>query len=206
MLAGVDRPTFSAEIGTQRVDLPVVPLDGELGIALLITVDLGIAFCARAGAELAEMLRGSDVDVVVSIATMGIPVAIEVARSLEQDEYVVLHKTPKIHLADAVAEPVRSITTSGEQRLLLDRYRVSAVAGRRVAIVDDVVSTGASAAAAVRLLRRVGAEPVAIGALATEGAAWRDALGADQGLVEALGTLPLFERRADGSFAPLADR
>ena len=98
-----------------------------------------------------------------SVATMGIPVAIEVTRRLGLDQYVIFHKTPKIHLADAIAEPVRSITTAVDQRLLLDRQRVGVVEGRRVALIDDVVSTGASAAAALRLLRRVGATPVAVG-------------------------------------------
>ena len=199
------RQTYPAVIGSQRVELPVVPIDGDLGIALLITVDLGIAFCARAGEELGDALRDLRPDAVVSIATMGIPVAIEVARRLGQDGYVVLHKTPKIHLHDAVTEPVHSITTAQEQRLLLDRWRVDAIAGRRVAIVDDVDSTGASAAAALRLLRRVDAEPVAIGALATEGQAWRAELADDAPLVRALGTLPLFRRGSGGGFEQLED-
>ena len=63
------------------------------------------------------------------------------------DRYVVLHKTPKIHLADAISEPVRSITTDAEQRLLFDRARIGDVKGKRVAIVDDVISTGASTGA-----------------------------------------------------------
>ena len=59
---------------------------------------------------------------------MGIPIAIEVTRALGLDDYVILHKTPKIHLADDIAEPVRSITTAAPQRLLFDRARLEAVA------------------------------------------------------------------------------
>ena len=182
------------------MDLPVVALDDDLAIALLISVDLGVAFCETAGTELADRLDGLGVEVVVSVATMGIPVALEVTRRLGLDQYVILHKTPKIHLRDAIAEPVRSITTAVDQRLLLDRRRVGVVAGRRVALVDDVVSTGASAAAALRLLRGVGAEPVAVGAIVTEGGAWVDMLGEDAGLVRALGSLPLFVPLADGTY------
>ena len=156
-LAVSERPTYRATVGRQQVDLPIVALDDELAIALLISVDLGVAFCERAADELVERLAGRDVEVVASVATMGIPVALEVTRRLGLDQYVILHKTPKIHLADAIAEPVRSITTAVDQRLLLDRHRVRVVEGRRVALIDDVVSTGASAAAALRLLRRVGA-------------------------------------------------
>ncbi len=102
---------------------------------------------------------------------MGIPVAVEVTRHLGLDQYVILHKTPKIHLADAVSETVRSITTDAEQRLLFDRARIQDVANKRVAIVDDVISTGASTGTALRLLRGVGAEIVAIGTLVTEAVA-----------------------------------
>ena len=164
----VERDTYLATVGTQRVDLPIVALDDELAIALLITVDLGVSFGAQAGRSWRPSWSAR-VEVVASVATMGIPVAIEVARRLGHDQYVILHKTPKIHLADAIAEPVRSITTAARPAPLLDRRRVGAVEGRRVAVIDDVVSTGASAAAALRLLRRVGAEPVGVGAIVTRG-------------------------------------
>jgi adenine/guanine phosphoribosyltransferase-like PRPP-binding protein len=189
--------TYSVEIGTQRVDLPVVALSDALSLALLITVDMGVTFMARVGEELADILKEYDVDIVVTVATMGIPLAVEVTRALGLDEYVVLHKTPKIHLADAVSEPVRSITTASEQRLLFDRARIPKVAGKRVAIVDDVVSTGASTGAALRLLRSIGAEVVVIGTIVTEASLWRSALGADAPLVRALGSIPVF--RPDGT-------
>ena len=184
-------------VGTQRVDLPLAALGEGLSLALLITVDMGVAFMERAGAELAALLEPYDVDIVATVATMGIPVVIEVTRHLGLDQYVILHKTPKIHLADAVAEPVRSITTDADQRLLFDRARIPDVAGRRVAIVDDVISTGASTGAALRLLRGVGAQVVAIGTLVTEASLWRGALGEDAHLVQALGSIPVF--RPDGA-------
>ena len=139
-----ERATYRTQVGSQEIVLPLVPLADDLTIALLICVDHGIGFSEQAGGELAEQLAPFGVDVVVSVATMGIPLAIEVTRALGLDDYVILHKTPKIHLGDALAEPVRSITTATPQRLLLDRARVGAVAGRRVAVVDDVISTGAS--------------------------------------------------------------
>jgi adenine/guanine phosphoribosyltransferase-like PRPP-binding protein len=189
--------TYSVEIGTQRVDLPVVSLSDQLALALLITVDMGVEFMSRAGEELADILRPYGVDIVATVATMGIPLVVEVTRHLGLDQYVILHKTPKIHLEDAVAEPVRSITTNAVQRLLFDRARIKDVAGKRVAIVDDVISTGASTGAALRLLRGIGAEVVVIGTLVTEASLWRSALGDDAQMVRALGSIPVF--RPDGS-------
>ncbi len=189
--------TYSVDIGAQRVDLPLVSLNEQLALALLITVDMGVEFMSRAGAELAEIIRPYDVDIVATVATMGIPVVVEVTRHLGLDQYVILHKTPKIHLADAVSETVRSITTDAEQRLLFDRARIKDVDGKRVAIVDDVISTGASTGAALRLLRGVGAEIVVIGTLVTEASIWRTSLGEDAQMVRALGSIPVF--RPDGS-------
>jgi adenine phosphoribosyltransferase len=137
-------------------------------------------------------------EIVVSVATMGIPIAIEASRALGIDDYVILHKTPKIHLGESWAEPVYSITTDAPQRLRMDPARVEAVQGKRVAVVDDVISTGASLASALRLVRRMGAEPVAIGTLMTEGGGWKQALGEDAALVRTLGAMPLFHRDGQG--------
>jgi adenine phosphoribosyltransferase len=82
--------------------------------------------------------------------------------------------------------------------LLFDRARVPVASGRRVALVDDVISTGASVKAALSLLRGVGAQPVAVGALLTEAQAWRSTLGQDADLVRSLGSIPLFRYGADG--------
>ncbi|MGO9343884.1 MAG: phosphoribosyltransferase family protein [Acidimicrobiales bacterium] len=191
--------TYTTSVGSESIDLPLVRIADDLSIALMISVDLGVAFTARAAGELADRMRDLNVEIVASVATMGIPLAIEVSRALGIDDYLIFQKTPKIHLADAIAEPVKSITTGGAQRLLFDRARVPVAAGRRVALVDDVISTGGSVRAALRLLRRVGAEPVAVGVLLTEAKAWRETLGADADLVRSLGAIPLFRRQADGS-------
>ena len=144
-------------------------------------------FAEVAGRELAELMRPAEPEIIVSVATMGIPLAIEASRALGLDDYVILHKTPKIHLGETWAEPVYSITTDKPQRLRMDPARVAAVRGRRVAVVDDVISTGASLSSALRLVRRMDAEPVVIGTLMTEGGGWRTALGEDAALVRTLG-------------------
>ncbi|HEY2215364.1 MAG TPA: phosphoribosyltransferase family protein [Acidimicrobiales bacterium] len=191
--------TYSTMVGSQSVELPLVPLSDQLTIALLICVDHGVAFAETAGKELAELMAPAQPDIIVSVATMGIPLAIEASRALGLDDYVILHKTPKIHLGEQWSEPVNSITTDKPQKLRLDPARVDAVRGRRVAVVDDIISTGASTLAALRLVRRIGAEPVIIGTLMTEGSGWREALGPDADNVRALGSMPLFRPAPDGS-------
>jgi adenine/guanine phosphoribosyltransferase-like PRPP-binding protein len=196
--------SYRATVGSQHADLPIVPLGDDLAIALMMTIDLGVRFTATAGAELARLIEQARPDCVASVATLGIPVAVEVSRALGLDDYLILQKTAKIHLRDGLREPVESITSAGTQHLLLDRRRIPVVRGRRVAFVDDVISTGASSAAALRLLEAAGAEIVAIGALLTEGDAWRAELGRRAHLVRALGTIPLFEPAPDGGWRPRA--
>ena len=194
----VDR--YPVTVGSQSVELPLVPIGAEHAISLLMTIDQPVSFLATAGADLASLLEPAEPEIVVTNATLGIPVAIEVSRALGLDEYLVLQKTPKIHLADALVEPLTSITTQGDQALRLDRARVDLVAGRRVALVDDVVATGGSMAAALRLLRAAGAAVVAIGVLLAEGDAWTEVLGPDADLVRSLGRIPGFVA-ADGGWA-----
>jgi adenine/guanine phosphoribosyltransferase-like PRPP-binding protein len=191
---------YHVAVGSQAIDLPIIPITDELAIALLVEWDHGVRFVEQAAAELAERLKPYRVDLVVAVATMGIPLAIEVTKALGLNDYVILQKTPKLHLRDAITEPVKSITTGAQQRLLFDAAKVDFVRGKRVALVDDVISTGASMRAALNLLHRVGAEPVVIGTLLTEAATWRRELAEIVDLVHALGVIPVFRRDASGAF------
>jgi adenine phosphoribosyltransferase len=188
---------YRVAIGSQLIELPIVSIAPERAISLLMTIDVGVRFIETAGRDLAALVEDARPDVVASAATLGIPVAIEVTRALGLDDYLILQKTAKLHLADALSEPLSSITTAGAQQLLLDRARIPAVAGKRVALVDDVIATGGSIRASLALLRAAGAEVVVVGSLLQEGAGWRDALGSDADLVRSLGRIPLFD--ADGA-------
>ncbi|MCU1394014.1 MAG: phosphoribosyltransferase [Ilumatobacteraceae bacterium] len=191
---------YRVQIGSQQIDLPIVPINPDLAISLLMTIDVGISFLARAGQDLADRIADTKPDIVVSAATLGIPVAIETSRALGLDDYLILQKTQKLHLADALREPLSSITTGGAQELLLDRARIPAVAGRKVALVDDVIASGGSMVASLRLLRSAGADVVVIGTLLREGNDWAGALGDDAGLLRSLGTIPLFGKDASGAW------
>ena len=86
-----------------------------------MVIDMGVRFGERVGRALAQRLAGKSPDIVVGTATLGIPVAIEVSRYLGLDQYVIMQKSPKIHLGNALAQQVKSVTSSAPQRLLLDR-------------------------------------------------------------------------------------
>lgn len=191
-------------IGGVETPLPLVALNESIAIALLMVIDQGIAFGERAGRALAEIARPLAPEIVVGAATLGIPVAMEVSRALGLDDYVILQKSPKIHLADALRETVKSITSHGEQALMLDRRSVPLLEGRRVFLVDDVASTGSSLAAMLRLLRRAGAEVAGIGVILTEGHDWKGPLGADAALLRGLAHIPVY-RITDGTAAPIPE-
>lgn len=194
---------YRVSIAGKDESLPIVALNEHIAIALMITVDLGVAFGERVGRALATLLHPLRPDIVLGAATMGIPVAVEVSRALGLDRYVIAQKSPKIHLADAFVSKVKSITSSGEQRLLLDRRSLPLIAGRRVAVVDDVTSTGSSVKALIDLVRQSGGEVVAVGLVLDEGDEWKAALGADAALVRTLGHIPVF-KIAQGEAAPIS--
>jgi adenine/guanine phosphoribosyltransferase-like PRPP-binding protein len=196
--------TYIVDIAGEPVTLPIVPINQRLAISLLMVIDMGVHFGERIGKALAARLGPLKPDIVVGAATLGIPVVIEVSRALRLDQYVIAQKSPKIHLADALVQQVQSVTSAGKQRLMLDRRAVPLLAGRRVAVVDDVVATGSSLAATLSLVRAAGAEIVGAGVILTEGHDWEKTLGADAGLVQALGHIPQFAL-SDGKATPMPE-
>lgn len=196
-----DGQMWTVDVAGRAVDLPIVAIKPDFAIALLMVIDQGVAFGEHVGEALAERLRPLRPEIVVGPATLGIPVAIEASRHLGLDRYVVLQKSPKIHLEDALSETLTSITSSGEQRLLLDRRAVPLLAGRRVAVVDDVVATGSSLARSIKLVRAAGGEVVAAGVILTEAHDWKPVMGADAALVTGLGHIPQFRPKAAGAAA-----
>jgi adenine/guanine phosphoribosyltransferase-like PRPP-binding protein len=196
--------TYTVEVAGEPVTLPIVPINDTLAISLLMVIDMGVRFGERIGKAMAAKLAPLKPGIVVGAATLGIPVVIEVSRALGLDQYVIAQKSPKIHLADALVEELQSVTSSGKQRLMLDRRAVPLLAGRRVVVVDDVVATGSSLAATFVLARKAGAEIVGAGVILTEGHGWKKTLGADAQLVQGLGHIPQFAL-ANGKAAPMPE-
>jgi adenine/guanine phosphoribosyltransferase-like PRPP-binding protein len=193
----VGMPTLSPEfhgikVAGETFKLPIVQLDDNTAIAHLIVINMGIRFGELVGKAMARRFASLKPDIVVGSATLGIPVAIEVSRHLGLDRYLILQKSLKFSLVDALSEEVKSVTTPLPQRLLLDRKSISVIQGKRVLVVDDVVTSGSSIAAAIRLVRRAGANVIGAGVILTEGHAWRTALGEDAKLIDGLDHIPQF--------------
>jgi adenine/guanine phosphoribosyltransferase-like PRPP-binding protein len=196
--------TYTVDIAGEPVTLPIVAINDKLAISLLMVIDMGVRFGERIGKALALKLSPLKPDIVVGAATLGIPVVIEVSRALGLDQYVIAQKSPKIHLADALVQEVQSVTTASKQRLMLDRRSVPLLAGRRVVVVDDVVATGSSLAATLKLVRAAGADIVGAGVILTEGHDWEKTLGADARVVQGLGHIPQFAL-TDGKAVPMPE-
>ncbi len=195
---------WTVDVAGRKVDLPIVPINPNFAISLMMVIDLGVRFGEHVGKALAEKLAPLKPDVIVGAATLGIPVAIEVSRALGLDDYVVLQKSPKIHLGDALVQTISSITSKGEQRLLLDRQAIPLLKGKRVVVVDDVVASGSSLKGSVGLVRKAGGEVVGIGVILTEAKDWQAKLGDDVKLLHSLGHIPQFDNQ-DGEWKPIAD-
>ncbi len=199
----VTEQSWTVDVAGRPVELPIVAIKPDFAISLMMVIDLGVDFLSHAGQELAARLQPLKPEVIVGPATLGIPIAIEVSRALGLDRYVVLQKSPKIHLGDALTETITSITSKGEQRLLLDRRAVPLLEGKRAVVVDDVVATGSSLKGAIALARAAGAEVVGTGVILTEAQDWKAVLGADAERVVSLGHIPQFAPDANGTWQPI---
>ena len=119
--------------------------------------------------------RLPEIDYVVTAEAKGIPLANEVSRLLGLPYYIVARKSIKPYMKAPLTDEVNSITTQKTQALCLDGKDALAIKGKRVAIVDDVISTGESLSAVERLVEKAGAAVAARAAILAEGdAAKRD--------------------------------
>ena len=187
-----------------RLHLPLQALpNGEQAIALLMSNQTPFAVEQEIGDLLTRLAAEFSAEVIVGIPTLGLDYARIVARNLGFPDYVALGNSRKFWYSDALSVPVRSVTSPGaNKRLYLDPMLVERLAGKRALIVDDVINTGGSAAAAIELLQSVGTRVIGLCAVLTEGEAWKKALtafGPDWlGRVRSLGRLPLFQKTAAG--------
>jgi adenine/guanine phosphoribosyltransferase-like PRPP-binding protein len=182
------RDHHEVEIDGLRRALPLFEVAPGLRIAVFNL--LGDTEIVEAAATaLAKKLRDVDADALVTAETKSVPLVYELARLLGKP-WVVLRKAYKPYMGDALREETHSITTGAPQTLFLDEKDKPLVVGRRVVLVDDVISTGSTVEAMRRLMDAVGATVVAEAAVFTEGNAPR------QDEVITLGHLPLFQAGA----------
>lgn len=191
---------FPASLSDQLwLALPIRPLPGtQTALASLIINQASFAVQRELARRLAASLAPVRPEVVVGLPTLGLTVAAAVAAELGHTRYVALGTSRKFWYDDALSAPVSSVTSPDDKRLYLDPRLLPLLAGRRVALVDDVISTGRSVTAGLRLLQAARVAPVAIGALMLQTGRWRPALGTHSGLVAAVFESPLLERDGAG--------
>ena len=178
------RQTYAVEIAGLQRELPLFEVGEGVRIAVLnILGDTELVLaCARA---LADRLRDTEYDLLVTAEAKSIPLAH--ALSVETHKpYIVLRKVYKPYMGTALSAETLSITTGQPQTLYLDEKDLSTLHGRRVVLLDDVISTGSTLQGMRLVLEKAGAEIIAEAAIFTEGerAQWRH--------ITALGHLPLF--------------
>jgi adenine/guanine phosphoribosyltransferase-like PRPP-binding protein len=186
--------------------LPIQPLpDGEGAIALLMANQTPFAVETGLAAQLVELARSFAPEAVAGIPTLGLDYARLVARGLGFPHYVALGNSRKFWYRDDLSVPVESVMSAGTKKsLYIDPALVERMAGKRVLLVDDVINTGGSAAAAIDLLQRAGADVVGMAVVLVEGEAWKPVLARfapDWPVrVKGLGKIPLFRAGPGGWF------
>ena len=175
-IAGLDR------------DLPICPVNEDLYIAGFVIFgdpELTVA-CAR------DLLaRAPEYDYIITAEAKGIPLAHEMARQAGNERYILARKATKLYMRDVFDVSVRSITTDREQHLYLDGSDAERIQGKKILIVDDVISTGESLSALEALVEKAGGVICGRMAILAEGDAQ------DRGDIIYLEKLPLFN--PDGS-------
>ena len=186
-------PTHRVSVNGEVRDLPIVNV-GAVSVALLNL--LGDTALTEAAAEVLAARLPSGVDVLVTPEVKAVPLAhaLSVRTGVP---YVVVRKAEKPYMVGALRHTVVSITTGTPQDLVIDGADVPRLQGRRVAVVDDVVSTGGTLTALSELLARVDASVVATLVVFTEGDERDDVI--------ALGHLPLFPASAVEATADAAE-
>jgi adenine phosphoribosyltransferase len=157
--------SYTLEIcGLQR-KLPLVKISPELEIASFVILGDTELVC-RVAPEIVKKLP--PIDVIITAEAKGIPLAFEISRLLGMN-YLIARKSVKPYMEDPLVDSVVSITTQKEQMLCLDGHDARAIKGKRVAIVDDVISTGESITAVERLIEKAEGIVVAKAAILAEG-------------------------------------
>ena len=179
---------YTIDVAGVKRDLPLCRLTDELYIgAFVIFGDVEMTeVSARALLE-----KAPDFDIMVTAESKGIPLAHEMARQSGKNTYILARKAPKLYMKNVIKTEVKSITTAKVQTLYIDQTDVDRMKGKRVLIVDDVISTGESLHALEALVEQSGGEIVGRMAILAEG----DAI--DRTDITYVQKLPLFDRNGD---------
>ena len=175
---------YTVDIAGMKRDLLRCPLNDELDIAAFIMFG-DVELTVHAASELLK--RMPEFDFIVTPEAKSIPLAYEMSRQSGK-KYFVARKRAKLYMKAPVTVNVRSITTDAVQTLILDGVDGEQIRGRKVVILDDVISTGESLRAMEELVSRFDCEIVAKAAVLAEG----DAFKRDD--ITVLGYIPLIKK------------
>jgi len=164
----VGQKSYELEVCGLKRQLPIIKVADDLWIASFVMMgDVQLVNICAAG--LATRLAGYDFDIMVGPEAKVVPLLQSLSTIMAHTRYVVCRKSAKAYMKDPLIVEVESITTKGRQTLVLDSPDVARIREKRVAIVDDVVSTGGSIQGVEKLLARAGAQIVCRAAVLREG-------------------------------------
>lgn len=178
-----ERETYTVEIAGITRHLPLFEVAPGVRIAIFNMLGDTIVVKATAAA-LAEKLLNGPAEVLVTAEAKGIPLIYEMS-ALMGMPYIVLRKTYKSYMGDAIQAETISITTGKPQTLYLDEKDKALIKGKKVVLVDDVISTGSTLKGMENVVEQAGGTIVKIAAVFTEG-------DADWSHIVALDNLPVF--------------
>lgn len=187
--------TYELNLCGVKRELPFVDLEDNLAFASFVIMGDTELIMACAP-ELAKKIE--DVDVIITAEAKGIALAYEISRILGKKEFIVARKSIKSYMSGVVSVSVHSITTTGEQHLYLDGHDAERLRGKKVCIVDDVISTGESLYAIEALVES------AEGIIAKKAAVLAEGKAAERDDIIFLQKLPLFRKGENGSYEIMA--
>ena len=176
---------FKVDICGYQASLPIIPLPSGINIAFF-NLHGDQELTEHCGKALAPYLK--DCDVLITAESKGIPLVHAMARCLGENRYVLARKSVKLYMKDVLKCETKSITTGHVQTLYIDGDDAEYLKGKRVLIVDDVISTGGSLASLENLVNQAGGQIVGKMAILAEG----DAI--DRPDIIYLEKLPLFDK------------
>lgn len=204
---GVHETFFPATLDDGRqLQLPIRPLsDKQHALASLIVNQAAFDVVDALSDDLAAKLKAFEPDVIVGLPTLGLTLASEVARKLGHSRYVPLGTSRKFWYEEELSVPLSSITTPDQiKRLYIDPRMLPLLDGRRIALVDDVISSGTSIVAALNLLNSRALKPVVIGAAMLQTQRWRaplEQLGTEfAGMTRGCFTTPMLKHGENGGW------
>lgn len=205
------RQFFPAEFEDGRqLRLPIRELaDGRHALASLIINQASFEVEDALTTMLAAKFEPYAPEVIVGLPTLGLTLARGLARHLKHTRYVPLSTSRKFWYVDDLSIPISSITSPGQtKRLYVDPRMLPLLEGKRVALVDDVISTGTSIVAGLALLDQCGIKPVVIGAAMLQSDRWVGKLSAIDPhwptVTESVLKTPILVKTPEGGWLPTA--